>query len=279
MNRSKHSIWMILAIICLSVISVLLFKMTWRAEDRTAGNKDAAQTQPSGTEQKNTGNNNEPSETGSSDNDTRIREIDEILQDPYMVLVNADHGLGENDKPDELVTVRGMSMEKTAAEHMKKMLSDAEAAGHGDLNIYSAYRSYAKQSANFSNKISQYKAKGYSDERAEELAAKIVNPPGKSEHQTGMAADICTSEMVNKYGSLPEEFSETETYEWLYKHCSDYGFILRYPEDKAEITGITFEPWHYRYVGEKYAKEIMSRKICLEEYIEGLEKEKAELQK
>lgn len=207
----------------------------------------------------------------------RIDEIDKILSDELLVLVNADNGLDADDEPEEFVTIEGYRLDKTAGEHLKKMLTDMRAAGHNTMTIYSAFRNYAKQESNFNNKINQYVNKGYDRETAEEMAATIVNPPGKSEHQTGFAADICTSEMVNQYGSLPEQFAETEAYNWLYEHCSEYGFILRYPEDKEEITGITFEPWHYRYVGVDYAKEIMSKKICLEEYITQLESEKQTL--
>ncbi len=262
---------MIVVIIGMIAASLFLFRMTWRS-DKTPEKQTS-------TGALDTSKNPEQTESLNEEKAARIKEIDAILSDPYMILVNADHGVKEDYEPEEIVTIRGMNMEKVSAEHMNKMLVAAEMAGYDDLNIYSAYRSYAKQSANFQNKIAQYKAKGYSESEAETLAAKIVNPPGKSEHQTGMAADICTEEMINHYGSLPEEFSETDTYKWLYEHCREYGFILRYPEDKEDITGITFEPWHYRYVGKENAEIIMSQKICLEEYIENLEKEKAELEK
>ncbi len=207
----------------------------------------------------------------------RIAEIDRKLSDELLVLVNADNGLGADDEPAEFITVEGYRLDKTAGEQLLKMLTDMRAAGYETMTIYSAFRNYAKQESNFNNKINQYVNKGYERETAEEMAATIVNPPGKSEHQTGLAADICTSEMVAQYGSLPEQFAQTDAYIWLYEHCDEYGFILRYPEDKEDVTGITFEPWHYRYVGLDYAKEIMGQKICLEEYIAQLKKEKETL--
>ena len=141
------------------------------------------------------------------------------------------------------------------------------------------YSNEAKMKLISVNKETLDKYGAVSEQTATEMAATIVNPPGKSEHQTGLAADICTSEMVNQYGSLPEQFAQTEAYTWLYEHCDEYGFILRYPEDKEDVTGITFEPWHYRYVGKEYAKEIMDKQICLEEYVEQLASEKAALLK
>ena len=206
-----------------------------------------------------------------------IAEIDRKLSDELLLLVNPEHGLGADDEPAEFMTVEGYRMEKTAGQQLQKMLTDMRNAGHESMTIYSAFRNYAKQESNFNNKINQYVNKGYDRDVAEEMAATIVNPPGKSEHQTGLAADICTSELVAQYGSLPEQFAQTDAYIWLYEHCDEYGFILRYPEDKEEITGITFEPWHYRYVGCEYAKEIMDQKVCLEEYISHLKSEKEAL--
>ncbi len=221
------------------------------------------------------------------DSSARLKEIDAILSDPYMVLVNPNNALTAEDvleNPAELDTKFGSNgevafkMEQQAAAQLEKMLTDAKANGH-TIYIFSSYRTYYRQESNYNNKVNQYLAQGYSTEKAKELAANIVNPPGKSEHQTGLAADICAPELVYKYNSLPQEFEDTEAYKWLYENCAKYGFILRYPKDKEDQTGITFEPWHYRYVGIEQAKEIMSRKISLEEYIEQLKNEKLSLQK
>ena len=102
-----------------------------------------------------------------------------------------------------------------------------------------------------------------SEEEAREETAKNVAVPGSSEHEAGLAADI----VYARYQSLDESQENNATQQWLMEHCQDYGFILRYPRDKQDITGITYEPWHYRYVGYEAAEEIMSRGICLEEYL------------
>ena len=91
----------------------------------------------------------------------------------------------------------------------------------------------------------------------------MVAVPGTSEHQLGLAVDLVSSE----YTGLDERQEETGSYQWLVKHCAEYGFILRYPNDKTEITGIIYEPWHFRYVGVEAAREIMDQGICLEEYL------------
>ena len=94
---------------------------------------------------------------------------------------------------------------------------------------------------------------------------KSVAVPGTSEHATGLAVDIISSE----YEELDDRQGNTDEQKWLMEHCWEYGFILRYPEEKADITGIIYEPWHYRYVGEETAKEITEQGITLEEYILG----------
>ena len=98
-----------------------------------------------------------------------------------------------------------------------------------------------------------------------EEAATIVLPPGTSEHQTGLCCDI-----TDEYRSPknPDELSQTETFKWLNAHCTEYGFILRYPENKQDITKVIYEPWHFRYVGKEVAEYITENDLCLEEFLE-----------
>ena len=104
-------------------------------------------------------------------------------------------------------------------------------------------------------------------EQAADKAKTINAYPGTSEHELGLAADIVTP----SYQMLNSDFDKTATFKWLKTHCAEYGFILRYPKEKQDITRIIYEPWHYRYVGKEAASEIYSQGICLEEYIETLE--------
>jgi len=268
-KRNGSMLMTTLFIVVLIVISASIFLITFvkNGEETTPAPNGTDNQQPTQTEPQN-------------DENAKMRhaEITDILSDPFMVLVNPDNGLTREDSPAETTTVEGFTMEITAGKQLRKMLNAASEAGY-TINIYSAYRSYTKQETNFNNKINQYINQGYGRQAAEEKAANIVNPPGKSEHQTGLAADICTAEMVYKYSSLPEQFADTDEYLWLIEHCAEYGFILRYPKEKEDITGITFEPWHYRYVGVERANEIMKSNVCLEEYVANLKTEKAELEK
>ena len=125
-----------------------------------------------------------------------------------------------------------------------------------------------KQTALFEDKVRRVTAElGLTGEAAREKAGTEVAFPGTSEHNLGLAVDI----VARDYQILDEKQAQTAEAQWLKENCWKYGFILRYPTDKTEETGIIFEPWHYRYVGEKAAKEIMDQGICLEEYLDAVQ--------
>lgn len=145
------------------------------------------------------------------------------------------------------------------------MMDACRAAGLSPL-ICSSYRTQEYQERLFNNKVDQLMAQGYSRTEAEEEAGTAVAVPGTSEHQLGLAVDIVDL----NYQLLDHGQEKTDVQKWLIEHCWEYGFILRYPENKSEITGIIYEPWHYRYVGKEAAKEITEAGICLEEYLESI---------
>ena len=179
-----------------------------------------------------------------------------------LLLVNAEKPVPDGYAP-ELYPVSGAyQMDADAAGSMLWMLYDAAAQGV-DLMVVSAYRGTERQRQNFNNKVQEYISLGLSEEEAVEVTSQWIAPPGTSEHETGLAADIVTP----GYQMLNHGFAETQAAKWLAAHAPEYGFILRYPEDKTEITGITYEPWHFRYVGKRAAREITERGVSLEEYL------------
>lgn len=150
---------------------------------------------------------------------------------------------------------------------------DAAAKDGIELKIVSGYRTYAYQESNFNDQVKSYLSKGYSSLAASSAAAQFVAPPGTSEHETGLAADIVNAGWYDsKHTSLTADFDQTAAFKWLNSHCADYGFILRYLKDKADVTKYSYEPWHYRYVGVNNAKNIMANGLCLEEYLKALGK-------
>lgn len=185
-----------------------------------------------------------------------------------LLLVNPWNTLPE-DFSVELVTLAtcGLKVDKRIRADLNEMFFACRDAGLRPL-ICSAYRTQATQTRLYNNKISRLRAAGYDREAAEEEAGRWVAVPGTSEHQTGLALDIVSA----GYQVLNKKQENTAEQKWLMEHCWEYGFILRYPEDKCDITGIGYEPWHYRYVGREAALAMRDSGQCLEEYLEEQEK-------
>ena len=148
-----------------------------------------------------------------------------------------------------------------AADALLQML---EAGSAYDIQSVSGYRSAETQDYLYWRKVQQYRDQGYSEYDAQLTGGTVVKRPGYSEHNCGLAIDLGGSGNF----SLETDFEETEAFAWLIEHCADYGFILRFPDGKEDITGVIYEPWHYRYVGTEAAKYIMENDLCLEEYLE-----------
>lgn len=185
-------------------------------------------------------------------------------EEPWnLVLVNKGHPL-ESDLMLSLTALRnGQSIDERVYPALQAMLDDAREEGLSPL-ICSSYRTVARQRELYEAKVEEYQLSGYSQAEAETEAAQWVAPPGTSEHETGLAVDI-VAETNQHLDSTQEETAEQQ---WLMEHCWEYGFILRYPSDKSHITGISYEPWHYRYVGREAALAMRDSGQCLEEYLE-----------
>ncbi|MBR5133998.1 MAG: M15 family metallopeptidase [Clostridia bacterium] len=181
-----------------------------------------------------------------------------------LKLVNKWHSMTQAES--ELLPIVTLSGSEACDSRVKKPLQDmlAAASSYG-LYVTSSYRSYATQERLYENKVGRVKAAypSLTDQEARDLAATEVARPGTSEHNTGLAFDFLYSGMY----SLEQDWENGEVFDWLMEHCHEYGFILRFPKGKEEITGVIYEPWHYRYVGVEAATEIMSRGITLEEYV------------
>lgn len=189
-----------------------------------------------------------------------------------LTLVNAANPLPEDFKVStcEISGYEKRAFDARAACALEALLSDAKRADN-NLYLVSAYRSISKQKALFERKTAFYKKQGLSQSDAERAASAWVARPGTSEHNLGLAADIVSENWYSHHNDLNAEFDKTKEYDWLAAHAQDYGFILRYPKGKENITGISYEPWHYRYVGINAARKIKSESLTLEEYKEKLQ--------
>ena len=186
--------------------------------------------------------------------------------DGLLLLVNPWTPLPEDFLPGELVPVQNdQAVDARAYPDLQDMLQDMSQAGLSPL-ICSSYRSQERQQELYDNKVQRVMAEGASREAAQAEAARWVARPGTSEHQTGLAVDIVS--LSNQM--LDETQESTPEFQWLAENAWKYGFILRYPNDKSEKTGIAYEPWHFRFVGKEAAEEMHDLGLCLEEYLESL---------
>lgn len=184
----------------------------------------------------------------------------------YLTLVNRENPLPEDFTVPELTQLRDdREVDSRIWEDLQAMMDAAREEGLEPL-ICSAFRSRAYQEGLFQEEIQRYLDRGLSPEEAEAEASMWVAVPGTSEHELGLAVDIVD---VN-YQILDEAQEQTEVQQWLLQHCAEYGFILRYPTDRSAVTGIDYEPWHYRYVGRPAARAITDSGLCLEEYLEQI---------
>ena len=177
-----------------------------------------------------------------------------------LTLVNAQNPIGEA-VPEDLVELEGgRYFDGRAVDALKEFIAAARAEGLS-VCLSSAYRSYNEQTYLFNRKVSQCGG----DEAA---AARIVNRPGTSEHQLGLCADITDK----FYEVKTRDLEKTALFQWMYAHCQEYGFILRYPKDAEAVTEITYEPWHWRYVGKENAALINQSGLCFEDAVAVLKR-------
>lgn len=179
-----------------------------------------------------------------------------------LIVVNLTREIPEGYKPEVVEVVNsGHDLDKRVAPYYEEMYYAAKKEGI-ILTPFSGNRSYERQRINYNNLTETYMARyGIDRKAAQKKAATVILPPGTSEHNIGLAMDIC-----NTYDS----FANSKEYAWLTKNAYKYGFILRYPKGKEDVTGIVYEPWHWRYVGTEYAKKIRDSGLCLEEYLDSV---------
>ena len=192
-----------------------------------------------------------------------------MLADPLMILVNHTNQMPENYTFETAECGSKTAVNKTLQTVACNAFLELQKAAAENVTVWmqSGYRSVSYQTNLYEKKTNYYKQQGYDDAKAKEMAAAIVNPPGYSEHNCGLAADLNSPE----HTGLDEGFENTAAFRWLCQHAGEYGFILRYPKGAEEKTEITYEPWHWRYVGVENAAKINASGLCFEDYIAALQ--------
>ncbi len=189
--------------------------------------------------------------------------VQKSVEDWRLRLVNDWNAItADYEKGITLVTVgnRGQRVDSRIVKDLNAMLTAGKAYG---IDVQSGYRAYSKQETLYWRQVDTHIKAGLTDKQAQQIAGTIVKRPGYSEHNSGLAVDLGGSGNFN----LDQSFENTAAYRWLMDNCADYGFILRFPKDKEDITGVIYEAWHFRYVGKEAAREIMQKGLCLEEYL------------
>ena len=196
--------------------------------------------------------------------ESTVEPVDTIPRDEwYLKLVNAANPLPDSYGEQEMTSFGGgYYFDERIIEPLEEMLDAAEEDDVA-LRVVSGYRGVERQTSRHEAEVRAYENRGYSEEDALALASMEEPTYWECEHSLGLAVDL----MDSAHSATSIAFAETEEFEWLQEHAAEYGFILRYPEDKVEITGMVYEPWHYRYVGKEDAQKIQESGLCLEEYL------------
>ncbi|MFV0498394.1 MAG: M15 family metallopeptidase [Candidatus Fimivivens sp.] len=187
------------------------------------------------------------------------------LEDWRLMLVNFEHPLPADWSVDLTVTPYGYEVDARIADAVDTLITAASNDGVSLMICY-GYRTIEQSQQLFEKQINTQLALGLSQEEAVVEAKRWVAPPGTSEHHTGLALDIVTP----SHQVLNHSFAGTSAGIWMAQHSWEYGFVIRYPDNKQDITGITYEPWHVRYVGKEHAAAMRANDECLEEYVARL---------
>ncbi len=271
-NRSQ--IWLVVA---LTLILVLLIAVIWIAS-RGEGGQATDSSLPSGSEVESQSSLPSDSSSSKADSSSELSSEESVTptSEPEtpeeadrwrLRLANSENPLPA-DFTVETAAIRqefardtGMQFDARAVSALNEMCEAAKADGVR-LLVISSYRTVARQTTLYNNEVQEWLAQGYTSEQAKEAAATVVAVPGTSEHNLGLAVD---------FNSVEETFEGTPQYLWLRANAEQFGFVLRYPKDKQSVTGIIYEPWHYRYVGVEHAQKMKELGLCLEEYLEWRE--------
>lgn len=192
------------------------------------------------------------------------------LEDWNLVLVNPWEALPEDFEPQLVQTDNDQQIDQRIEAAWNNWKEAALDAGHR-LFLASGHRTVERQKNNFDNQLQAYLNEGLPEEEARERTMEYLTEPGHSEHHTGLALDIVDEEWIIAGNGLEPEYDTQESQQWLVDTMADFGFVLRYPEGKEEVTGIQYESWHFRYVGEENAQFMVEHQLTLEEYIELLQ--------
>ena len=265
LNRlaNKHVLQLSIILFLLIIIAVVVI-VTRKViiSDGQAANSETSEISNNDNSEQSQNTTNSTNETGTENSSNTVTASNNLslLDDWQIRLVNRDNPLPDDFTVELENLDASRKFDKRAIEPLKQMICDMRDQGIKNIWAQSTYRSIEYQKGLYEKSINKYLKQGKSQEEAQKLTDEYINRPGTSEHHLGLAVD---------FNNVDEGFENTKAYKWLLENASDYGFILRYPKEKENITGIEYEPWHWRYVGLEHAKKMKEQNLCLEEYVLG----------
>lgn len=191
-----------------------------------------------------------------------------VLDNPNLIIVNQQHPIQKELKFERFL-IGKETINTSIINSLSRLFSEAEKNGFR-FTLVSGYRSIAYHKNLFDQSVQRHRDAGYSLEQAQNMTLSYSQMPGSSEHHTGLAVDIIDTAFLNDRQDLYDDVDQLISQQWLINHAVDYGFILRYPKTKVNWTGINYEPWHFRFVGQENAIYMTKNGLSLEEYIEDL---------
>lgn len=244
-------------IICCALIT-LIVKSTKR--DKTVETASNDNTNKSGTANEIPGNNENQENKVTEEPEVKS---DKKITDWRLTLANYENILPEDFKVELANIDNTKQFDARAIEYLNKMMNDMRKSGISNVWVQSAYRSVERQKELYDNSVQKYLKQGKTQEEAERLTDEYIAKPGGSDHNLGLAVD---------FNNVDNNFEDLKAFKWLKENAENYGFILRFPKEKEDITKIAYESWHWRFVGEEHAKKMNELNMCLEEYVEYLKK-------
>ena len=245
--NAKKALFVILLILLILVVII----RTYKKDNDSYNNLGENTTQVSAST-------DDKTEDETSNEDKPKKEI----TDWRLTLVNYENLLPEDFEIEVANIDETRQFDARAIEYLNKMMNDMRKSGISNVWVQSAYRSVERQKELYDNSVNKYINQGKTQEEAEKLTDEYINKPGSSEHNLGLAVD---------FNYVDNKFEDLKAFTWLQENAENYGFILRYPKHKEDITKISYESWHWRFVGEEHAKKMNELDMCLEEYVEYLQ--------
>lgn len=268
MKKGKLNKKKVFLVIILPILIIIFINNKKSKNIETSGKETNIKETQSTIETNSTNVPNKTTETTNNSNNTNTTQTTNKVEitDWRLRLANYDNLLPE-DFEVELANIDNSKDPKQfdarAVKYLKDMINAMKKAGNTNIWCQSTYRSVKRQKELYDASVQKYLKQGKSQEEADKLTLEYINRPGGSDHNLGLAVD---------FNYVDNSFAKTSEYKWLLKNAENYGFVLRYPEDKEDKTKIAYESWHWRYVGEENAKRMNELNMCLEEYVEYLQK-------